>query len=270
MKTLIQLNDFKREYKALKTEINAAIKRVLQSGWYILGPEGEAFEKEMAAYLGVKYCVAVGNGTDAITLALIAQGVGEGDEVITTNLTAFPTITGITRSGAQAVTADIDPHTGLINPAEIEKLITKKTKAIVPVHLYGQMCDIKPIMAIARKYNLIVVEDCAQAIGARQGAKTAGTIGTAGCLSFYPTKNLGAFGDGGAVITNSKQVYQKLLMLRNYGQRVRYYHDEQGINSRLDELQAAILRVKLKHLPNMIERRREIARFYDTHLKNID
>jgi len=266
----IPFNDFKREYQTIKTEVDEAVHRVLDSGYFILGKEGEAVEKELAAYIGAQYCVGVANGTEAITIALMSQGIGPGDEVITTNMSAYPTVTGIEQTGATAVLVDINPQTGLIDPAEVEKHITQKTKALLPVHLYGQAADLKSLQKLAKQYQLILVEDCAQAFGAEYEGKKVGTFGTVSAFSFYPTKNLGAYGDGGAVMTNDQTTYQKLLSLRNYGQSVRYYHDGKGINSRLDELQAAILRVKLKHLDQYLTRRRQIGQFYNEQLKNCE
>jgi dTDP-4-amino-4,6-dideoxygalactose transaminase len=262
----IPFNDFTKEYHAYKSEIDQAISRVLESGWYILGEETKQLEEELARYLNVTYCVTVANGTEAIALALMALGVGQGDEVITTNMTAYPTIVGIEQAGATPVVVDIDGKTGLINSSLIEEKITSRTKAIVPVHMYGQSCQMDKILEIAKGHNLKVMEDCAQSIGAKYQGKTTGTFGDAGSLSFYPTKNLGAIGDAGAIITNNKDVYSQLLKLRNYGQSVRYYHDVKGINSRLDELQAAILRVKLSHLDENIAKRRKIAEFYTKHI----
>lgn len=267
---MIAFNNFKAEYFSLQKEIDNAVERVLKSGWYILGKEGEAFEREFAGYIGADYCVGVANGTEAIALALMCLEIGAGDEVITTNLTAFPTITGIMQAGATPVVIDINPEDGLLNPTLIETKITPATKAILPVHLYGQCCDMDKISAIAKKYGLKVVEDCAQAAGSEYKGKKAGVFGDLATFSFYPTKNLGAYGDAGAIITNSKVLYEKLLSLRNYGQTRRYYHDLQGINSRLDEMQAAILRVKLPCLEVWNNRRRTIAVAYRKGLKGVD
>ena len=263
------MNDFSRDYKHNKKQIDQGIKRVLKSGWFLMGKELDFFEKELSKYLGVSYCVGLANGTEAITLGLIAIGIHQGDEVITTDMTAYPTITGIERTGAKAVLVDIESDTGLIDPAKIESKITKKTKAIIPVHLYGQPCNMDAILKISKKYNINVFEDCAQSIGAKYKNKSTGTLGIAGALSFYPTKNLGAYGDAGAIITNNLSVYKKLLRLRNYGQSVRYFHEEWGINSRLDEIQAAILRAKLKKLDSNIKKRKKIAEYYNTHLKTV-
>ncbi|MGD2087514.1 MAG: DegT/DnrJ/EryC1/StrS family aminotransferase [Candidatus Aminicenantes bacterium] len=266
---MIRFDNFKVQYAALKEEIDEAVHRVLESGWFIMGKELEAFEKELAAFIGCKYCVGVASGTDAIALSLMVLNIGSGDEVITTDMTAFPTIAGIMQTNTVPVVVDISNDDGLINPAEIEKKITLHTKAIIPVHLYGQSCDMDSICEIAQKYNLKVVEDCAQSVGASYKNKKTGGIGHVNAFSFYPTKNLGAYGDAGAITTDDETIYQKLLQLRNYGQRVRYYHDTFGINSRLDEMQAAILRVKLKYLGDWNNQRRQHALYYQNHLKSV-
>ena len=264
---MIELNNFKKEYLSIKEEVNSAIKRVLESGYYILGNECKLFEKEFADYIGCKYCVSVGNGTDAINLSLRASGIKKGDEVITTCLTAFPTITGIVEAGGKPILVDIEPDTCLINPSLIEEKITPRTRFIIPVHLYGQCTDIDKIKKISDKFSIKIIEDCAQAVGAEYKSIKAGNFGISSAFSFYPTKNLGAYGDGGAITTNDKVIHDKLLMLRNYGQKDRYYHKLNGINSRLDELQAAILRVKLKYLDNSINKKREIAKIYNENIK---
>ena len=266
---MIRFDNFKVQYAAIKEEIDEAVHRVLDSGWFIMGQELEAFEKEFAAYIGCKYCVGVACGTEAIALSLMALDIGSGDEVITSDMTAFPTIAGIMQANAVPVVADIADDDGLIDAAGIEKKITPRTKAIVPVHLYGQSCDMDPICAMAQKYNLKVVEDCAQSVGASYKNKKTGSIGQVNAFSFYPTKNLGAYGDAGAVTTDDESIFQKLLQLRNYGQRVRYYHDTLGVNSRLDEMQAAILRVKLKYLEGWNNQRRQQAHYYRNHLKSV-
>jgi len=268
-KELIRFDNFKLQYALLKKEIHRAVQRVLESGWYILGKELETFESEFARYTGCRFCAGVGNGTDAIALTLMALGIGRGSEVITSDMTAFPTVAGIMKSGAVPVTADISPEDGLIDAAAIEKKITSHTKAIVPVHLYGQCCDMDPIMDLAREYGLHVIEDCAQSAGATYKKMKAGSMGIAGAFSFYPTKNLGAYGDAGAVTTNDETLYKKLLRLRNYGQRARYYHDEFGFNSRLDEIQAAVLGVKLKYLDQWNEKRRRHAAAYREKLHGV-
>lgn len=264
---MIFLNDFKREYFLLKDEIDTAIDRVLKSGYFILGEECNKFEKEFAGYIKSKYCIGVGSGTDAINLSLRAAGIKSGDEVITTCLTAYPTIIGIIEAGGIPVLVDINTENCLINEELIKNKITSKTKFIIPVHLYGQSVNMEKILRIAEEYGLKIIEDCAQAVGATYKSKKTGSFGTASAFSFYPTKNLGAYGDGGAVITNDENIFKKLLQIRNCGQKNRYYHDVHGINSRLDELQAAILRVKLRHLDKRIKKRRVIAGIYDKNLK---
>lgn len=267
---MILFNDFNRSYINLKQEIDQAIKQVIDSGWFILGKETERFEANFAKYLNAKYCVGVANGTEAIALALIANGIKEGDEVITTNLTAYPTITGIIQSGAIPVVVDIRESDGLIDFTKIEEKINSKTKAIVPVHLYGQSCDMDPIVEISERYQLKIIEDCAQCAGAEYKERKCGTIGHSGSFSFYPTKNLGAMGDAGAIVTNDQEVYQRLLSCRNYGQTKRYHHETQGINSRLDELQAAILNVKLQYLDQQNQIRSKIASHYRNNLKTVE
>lgn len=267
---MIPFNNFKLHYQQTKSIVEKAITRVMESGWYVLGKEVENFEKEFSEFINVNYCVGVASGTEAITLALMANNISSNDEVITTNVTAFPTITGIVQAGCKPVVVDVIENDGLIDYSKIEGQITEKTKAIIPVHLYGQSCDMDPIIEIAKKHNLVIIEDCAQATGATYKSKRCGSIGVCGTFSFYPTKNLGAFGDGGAVTTNDKNVYLKLLSLRNYGQTKRYHHENEGINSRLDELQAAILRTKLPLLDQWNKRRSEIVAYYKTHLNNVE
>ena len=259
----IPFGDLRREYQALGATLDGAIKRVLESGWFILGSETSAFEEEWARYLGAKHAIGVGNGTDAIRIALEACGVRPGDEVVTTPLTAVPTVTAVCMLGAVPRFADVSPSTGLIDPSALSRVVSRGTRAIVPVHLYGNMCDMPAIMEIARGIGAAVVEDCAQAHGATYGAAKAGTFGLAGCYSFYPSKNLGAYGDGGAVVCDNDEVASRCRMLRNYGQRARYEHLAAGVNSRLDEIQAAILRAKLPYLDQWNARRTAIARCYD-------
>ena len=268
-KEIIPFNNFKKEFQNYKGETEQAIGRVLESGWYILGKELEAFEYNFADFIGAKYCVGVASGTEAISLALMALGIERDDEVITTNLNAFPTITAIIQAGAIPVVVDALEDTGLIDWNKIEAKINAKTKAIVPVHLFGQSCEMDQIMQIARENKLVVVEDCAQATGASFGNDKCGSIGDCGAFSFYPTKNLGAYGDAGAITTNDYECYQKLISYRNYGQTKRYYHDNKGINSRLDEMQAAILNVKLKHLKLRNHERALIASTYRQNLKTV-
>jgi dTDP-4-amino-4,6-dideoxygalactose transaminase len=254
--------DLRPHVASLRAEIDAAVARVLDSGWFILGPEVEAFERELAAAFGARDVVAVASGTDAITLALEALGVGRGDEVVTSPLTAAFTGLGVLRAGARPVFADLDPRTLNVAPEAVERAITPRTKALLPVHLYGHPADLEPMLDLARRHGIPLVEDACQAHGARYRARTAGTLGAAGALSFYPTKNLGAFGDGGAVLVEDPQLAARLRRLRNGGQADRYHHVEAGTNSRLDEVQAALLRLKLRHLEPWIERRRAIARLY--------
>jgi len=254
------------QYIAQKSAIDQAINSVLGSGRYILGEQVELFEKEFADYLGVKYALGVASGTDALCLALIASGISRGDEVITVSHTAVATIAAIELSGATPVLVDIEPNFYTIDPDQLKKAITKKTKAIIPVHLYGHPVDMKPILTIAQKHNLLVIEDCAQAHGAIYHNQRVGSWGDIACFSFYPTKNLGALGDGGLVATNNQKLAEKLKLLRQYGWVKRYVSHLPGQNSRLDELQAAILRVKLKKLDEDNRRRIELASIYTANL----
>jgi dTDP-4-amino-4,6-dideoxygalactose transaminase len=272
---MIPAMDLKRQYEQIKKELDAAISRVFKGSSYILGEEVRSLEKEFAAYLGVKYAVGVNSGTDALFLALKACGIKEGDEVITCAFGYIASVLGISYCGAKPVLVDVNMRDYNIDVNKIEKVITSKTKAILPVHLYGQMCDMTPLMRLARKYNLKVIEDCAQAhgaeiqlaarsskLGGKSSWKKAGTIGDVGCYSFYPTKNLGAYGDGGMLVTNSKKMYQQLLLLRDYGRKDRYEFAVKGYNSRLDEIQAAMLRVKLRHLTQWNKQRQQAASLY--------
>jgi len=265
----VPFGDMKTHYQQFKSDIDTAVNRVLASGHYILGPELEKFEKDFANFVGVNYAVGVSCGTEAIYLALAAMGVLPGDEVITVAHTAVPTINAISMTGATPVFADIDAKTYVMDVNSVESRITAKTKAIVPVHLYGQMVDMEPLMKLALKHRIPVMEDIAQATGALFKGAMAGTIGEYGAFSFYPSKNLGAFGDGGMVVTNSKENYELLLKLRNMGQSQRYHHDIVGINSRLDEIQAAILGAQLPYVHEWNARRREIAKRYDEGLKGL-
>ncbi len=264
----ILFNDFKKEYSSLKSELDRALIKTAASGWYILGSEVEAFEKKFAKYIGVKHAIGVANGMEALQIALMALGIGKGDEVITTSLSAVATALAIKAVGATPVFADIDSYYH-IDPADIEKKITSATKVIIPVHLYGQPADMNKIIAIAEAHNLKIIEDCAQAHGATFQGKKVGSIAETGAFSFYPTKNLGALGDGGAVVTNDDHVAEKVRMIRNYGQKNRYEHPIYGLNSRLDEIQAAVLSVKLKKLDVNNKKRNRIAQTYFMALKNI-
>jgi dTDP-4-amino-4,6-dideoxygalactose transaminase len=263
---MIPFVDLAGQYQALKAEIEAAISRVLAGGWYILGEETRAFEAEFAAYIGVTYAVGVASGTDAVALALRAVGVAPGDEVITVSHTAVATVAAIEQAGARPIFVDIEPASFTLNPARLEQAISARTRAIVPVHLYGHPADMEPILAIARRHALAVVEDCAQAHGAAYAGRRVGSFGDAAAFSFYPTKNLGAVGDGGIVVTNRAEVAEQLQLLRQYGWASRYISQVRGGNSRLDELQAAILRVKLPYLETWNERRRELAVGYSIRL----
>jgi len=252
--------ELKREVATIRPEIDTAIARVLDSGWFILGEELSRFESAFAETLGVAHAVGVGNGTDAVALALEAVGVARGDEVITVPNTAEPTCAAIVELGATPVFVDIDVDTMMMDPDTLSAAITDRTAAVVPVHLFGHPAPMEAILAEAG--SIPVVEDCAQAMGARLAGRSVGTFGRAASFSFYPSKNLGAYGDGGAVVTDDETVADRLRLLRNYGQRVRYRHELSGHNSRLDELQAAILSVKLTHLDGWLGRRREIADRY--------
>ena len=250
------------QYISYKDEIDKAIRRVLDSSWYILGKEVQSFEDEFADFNSISHAIGVGNGTDALQIALRSLDIGPGDEVITTAHTAVATASAINSVGATPVFVDIESDFFTINPNLITESITPKTKAIIPVHIYGQPCDMDSIMAIAKERNLKVIEDCAQAHGSMYKDKRVGTIGDIGCFSFYPTKNLGAIGDGGALITKSKKLSGSIKLLREYGWEERYISSHEGWNSRLDELQAAILRVKLAYLDQDNLRRAKIAKKY--------
>lgn len=253
----------KAQYDSLRSEIEAAVLNVLSSGTYVLGPEVEAFEREFAAHCGAEHAIAASSGTSALHLALLAADVGPGDEVITTPLTFVATVAAIEYTGARAVLADIDPATFNIDPALIEKAITPNTKAIIPVHLYGQPADMESIAGVARTHGLTVVEDAAQAHGAGYNGKRVGAIGDIGCFSFYPTKNLGALGEGGIVTTSDAQIAERVRRLRDWGQEPKSHHIEKGYNHRMDAIQGAVLRVKLRHLDSWNDLRRERARWYD-------
>jgi len=253
----------KRQNEALKEQLTRAFEELVEEGMFILGKNVKALEAEIAAYCGAKFGIGVASGSDALYLALLACGIGPGDEVITTPFTFFATAGSIARAGARPVFADIDPKTCNIDPEQVAAKITPRTKAILPVHLYGQPADLDPLLEIARAHGLKVIEDAAQAIGARYKGRPVGGIGDAGCISFFPTKNLGAFGDGGMVVTSDREIAERVRVLRVHGSSKKYYHDELGCNSRLDELQAAILRVKFTRLEAWAERRREIAALYN-------
>jgi dTDP-4-amino-4,6-dideoxygalactose transaminase len=257
------------QYESLKSELLPAVEKALASGHYVLGPNVTALEQEVAAYTGAKFGVGVNSGSDALTLALRALDIGPGDEVITTPFTYIAPAESIHQVGAKIVFADIDPRTFLIDPADVAKKITARTKAIIPVHLFGQAAPLDALFALAKPRGIQIVEDCAQAIGATYQRRPVGSHGALGCFSFYPTKNLGADGDGGMIVTNEETLAKKLKMLRVHGIERRYFHDLHGYNSRLDELQAAILRVKLPHLKGWNTRRAEIAAAYTRGLHGL-
>ncbi|TAF07597.1 MAG: DegT/DnrJ/EryC1/StrS family aminotransferase [Nostocales cyanobacterium] len=261
--------DIKQQYASIETEVSSAVLEVLSSGRYIGGPAVEGFEQKFAAYHGVSECVACNSGTDALYLALRALEIGAGDEVITTPFTFFATTEVITAVGATPVFVDIDATTFNLDVTQIAAAITPKTKAIMPVHLFGLPVDMTALMAIAQSHNLAVIEDCAQATGATWGEQKVGSIGHIGCFSFYPTKNLGGCGDGGAITTNDSAIAAKLRVLREHGSKVRYIHEEIGVNSRLDAIQAVILQIKLRYLDTWNKQRQQIAAYYYQYLSQI-
>lgn len=267
---MILVGNPKAQYESHRDDVKAAIQRVLDQGRYILGEEVRLFEEEFASYLGTTGAVGVGSGTEALHVALRACRIGPGDEVITVSHTAVATVAAIELAGATPVFVDIMPSDFAMNPALIEKAITPKTKAIIPVHIYGQSVDLKPVLDIAKRKNLRVIEDCAQAHGALYEGRRVGSWGDFGCFSFYPTKNLGALGDGGALVSNDKELLKQARLLREYGWADRYVSQLAGWNSRLDELQAAILRVKLRTLDADNAKRRDIAAAYGRAIKDVE
>jgi dTDP-4-amino-4,6-dideoxygalactose transaminase len=262
--------DLRATYLEIKDELDAAYQRVMNSGWYILGDEVTAFEREFADYCGTKHCVGVANGLEALQLILRSYGIGASDEVIVPSNTYIATWLAVSNAGATVVPVEPDPRTFNLDPRRIEAAITPKTRAILPVHLYGQPADMDPINDIARRHGLKVIEDAAQAHGARYRDRRVGSLGDAAGWSFYPTKNLGAYGDAGAVTTDDDELADRVRLLRNYGSKSKYYNEEKGINSRLDELQAALLRVRLKHLDEWNSRRARIAARYLEELRETD
>lgn len=264
---MIPFLDLKAQYLQMKPEIDAAVLRAIDSTQYVQGPEVAAFEKRFAPYCGVEHCLAVNTGTSALHLALLAADVGAGDEVITVSLTFVATTAAILYAGARPVFVDVDPETWTINPAAIEAAITPRTKAILPVHLHGLMADMDPIMDIARRHGLVVIEDAAQAHGAEYKGRRAGSIGDLGCFSFYPGKNLGAYGEGGAVVTNNADYAQRISLLRDWGQESKYDHVLRGYNYRMDGIQGAILNVKMNYIEAWTEGRRATASQYDRLLQ---
>jgi dTDP-4-amino-4,6-dideoxygalactose transaminase len=260
---LIRFLDLQEQYRQIKPEIDAAIFRVLDSGQFVLGPAVAAFEERFAAYCGVKYCVALNSGTSALHLALLAAGIDPGDEVITVSMTFVATTAAILYCGARPRFVDVDPDTWTMDPRLVEAAITPQTKAILPVHLHGLMTDMDPIVEIARRHGLVVIEDAAQSHGARYKGRRAGAIGDVGCFSFYPGKNLGAYGEGGAAVTNDPDLARQMTLLRDWGQQSKYNHVVPGYNCRMDGIQSAILNVKMNYIEAWTEARRAVASHYD-------
>lgn len=263
---MISLVDLTAQYHSIKKEIDTAVLATLESGYFILGPQVVKFEESIAAYLGVQHAIGLASGTDALVIALRALDIGEGDEVIIPAYTFFATAGTVMSVGAKPVIVDVDPQSYQIDVSKIEAAITSKTKAIIPVHLYGHPAEMGPILEIARKHGLKVIEDNAQGFGAEYLGKKTGSFGDIACLSFFPTKNLGAYGDGGAVATNDPALAERMRMLRTHGWKKKYYSEEVGYNSRLDSLQAAILQAKFPHLDSWNEKRRELSKRYTEHL----
>src|SRR5258706_7508569 len=256
----VPFGDLKRQYESIRAELDEAAARAMSGGWYILGPEVRAFEEEFAAFCGASYAVGVASGTDALQLALVALGVGDGDEVITVANAGVPGAVAILQAGARPVFVDVEERGYNLDTRALEAAITPRTRAIVPVHLYGRTAELEPILAIADRHGIPVVEDCAQAHGATYRGRSVGNVGACGCFSFYPTKNLGALGDGGMVVTSDAALAERLRRLRQYGWERKYYSAEPGgVNSRLDELHAPLLRVKLGHLPGLNRLGRQLA-----------
>jgi len=262
--------DLKPQYHSIKNEVNAAVQQVMDSCRFVLGENVANFERDFAGFCGTDFAVGVANGTDALRLALLACGIGKGGKVITTPNTFIATTEAISQTGAKIVFVDIDPDTYNIDVSQIEEKINERTQAILPVHIFGEPADMNPIMEIARKHNLKVIEDACQAHGAEYEGRKAGSIGDAGCFSFYPSKNLGAFGDGGMVVTGDEEVTQRTKIFRDHGQMKKYEHLVEGYNSRLDEIQATILRVKLRRLDEWNKLRRKNALIYNELLKDVD
>ena len=264
----VLFNDVKTVNDTIASDLDGAFERVMRSGLFILGKEVEAFEAEFAAYCGVSHCIGVASGTEAIQLALLGCGIGPGDEVITVSHTAMPTALAIAATGATPVFVDVDPESYTLRPDQLEAAISDKTRAILPVHLYGRCADMDAILEVAARHKIYVIEDAAQAHGSSYKGRKAGRLGHLGCFSFYPTKNLGALGDAGAVTTSDAELAARLRRLRNYGESSKYHNESMGYNSRLDELQAASLRVKLPHLNQWNETRRNLASVYQSRLED--
>ena len=266
---MIPMVDLKTQYHNLKTEIDRAVLDAIESCQFILGPNVTAFEEETAAYLGASHSVSCASGTDALHLAILAAGIGPGDEVITSPFTFIATAEAICYAGATPVFVDIDPKTFNIDPSLIEAAINPRTKAVIPVHLFGQPADMASIKTVCNSHNLLLIEDCAQSFGAATGEQQTGTIGSLGCFSFFPSKNLGCYGDGGLITCATKELAEQVKVLRNHGSHVRYHHHVIGYNSRLDDIQAAILRVKLKRIDKFNAGRRRVAHLYSELLKDV-
>lgn len=267
---MIPFVDLKSQYRSIKEEVDGAVARVLESGQFVLGDEVEAFEEEFAACCHARYGIAVNSGTSALHLALLAAGIGPGDEVITVSFTFVATVAAVYYAGARPVFVDIEPQSYTMEVGQLERAITERTKAIMPVHLYGQSADMDPILEVARRHHLIVIEDAAQAHGAEYKGRRVGSIGDLGCFSFYPGKNLGAYGEGGMVVTSNPEYARALRMLRDWGQERKYHHTVKGYNYRMEAMQGAILRVKLRHLEAWTESRRARAARYDKLLADCE
>ena len=259
----VPLFELKAQYAAVRNEVRDALERIFNSQQFVLGPEGEGLEEEIGRYCQTRFAIGCASGSDALLLALMSCGIGGGDEVITTPFTFFATGAAITRLGARPIFVDIDAHTYNLDVARVEAAISPRTKAIIAVHIYGQCVDMQPLLELAGKHNIPVIEDTAQAIGAEDRGRRAGSMGTIGCLSFYPSKNLGAAGDGGMLVTNDEDHARRLRMLRVHGEEQKYHHELVGINSRLDEIQAAVLRAKLPHLDDWTQARRQQVKQYE-------
>jgi dTDP-4-amino-4,6-dideoxygalactose transaminase len=267
---MIPLIDLKAQYRSIQVEIDTAIHEVLESGQFILGPTVRSFEEKISTYLGVKHAIGVASGTDALVLALRSLDIGPGDEVIVPAYTFFATAGTVMSVGATPVFVDIEPETYTMDVNQLERSITSKTKAMIPVHLYGHPAEMKSIISIAQKYGFKIIEDNAQAFGAEYHGRKTGSLGDIGCLSFYPTKNLGAYGDGGMVVTDNPAIAERVQKLRTHGWKKKYYSEEVGYNSRLDALQAAILQVKLKYVDTWNAQRHKLAQLYSDNLKGVD
>ena len=265
---MIPFIDLKREYSVIKDEVQNAILNFLENQWFVMGEELKKFEKEFSSYSNTKYGIGVNSGSDALFISMLGCGIGKGDEVVTVSHTFISTVDAIVRSGAEPILIDIDPETYTMDTSKLEEKISKKTKAIIPVHLYGHPVDMDPLLEISEKYGLYVIEDACQAHGTEYKNKKVGSLGDIGCFSIYPAKNLGAYGDGGMITSNNEELAEKFSKFRNYGQIAKYSHEFIGVNSRLDDIQAVILRIKLKYLDEWNEKRRKIAKLYNEMLRD--